>query len=147
MKFLRLYDIIIANISENVKHLFYTFSRKAGGFVKKYFSEYINSLLELMSDDTADLETIKKELLVKIGFMQHERLVHLIVTVLFALIMFMNLILFFQSQLAAFLLIVLICLVLLGFYIAHYFFLENGVQQLYGIYDKICSAVSSKNNP
>ncbi len=29
-------------------------------------------------------------------------------------------------------------LILLVPYIAHYYFLENGVQKLYGIYDKIC---------
>ena len=52
--------------------------------MKKYFSEYISYLLEIMNDDSADLEAVRRELLIKIGFMQHERLVHLIVTVLFA---------------------------------------------------------------
>ena len=37
-------------------------------------------------------------MLVKIGFMQHERLVHLLVTILFALLMFMSLIAFFVSE-------------------------------------------------
>lgn len=112
--------------------------------MKKYFSEYISYLLEIMEDDSADLIAIRSELLIKIGFMQHERLVHLIVTVLFALVMFLNIIIFFQSQLFAFLAIAVICLVLLIFYIAHYFFLENGVQQLYRIYDSVCSKLSAE---
>lgn len=111
--------------------------------MKKYFSEYINYLLEIMEDDSSDLEAVRSELLIKIGFMQHERLVHLIVTVLFALVMFLNIIIFFQSQIIAFLAIVFLCLILLAFYIAHYFFLENGVQQLYRIYDSICGKLSA----
>ncbi|MGN0603661.1 MAG: hypothetical protein ACI4I2_06755 [Oscillospiraceae bacterium] len=111
--------------------------------MKKYFSEYIKYLLEVLEDDSSDFEAVRRELLVKIEFMQHERLVHLIVTVLFALVMFINLIIFFQSQIIAFLVIVLLCLILLVFYIAHYFFLENGVQQLYRIYDSICSKISA----
>lgn len=113
--------------------------------MKKYFSEYINYLLEIIEDDTADFAAVRSELLIKIGFMQHERLIHLIVTVLFALVMFLNVIIFFQSQMIAFLAIVLLCLILLIFYIAHYFFLENGVQQLYRIYDSICSKLSTEN--
>ena len=105
--------------------------------MKKYFSEYISYLLEIMNDDSADLEAVRKELLIKIGFM-------LIVTVLFALVMFLNVIIFFRSQMPAFLAIALLCLILLIFYIAHYFFLENGVQQLYRIYDSICSKLSAK---
>lgn len=112
--------------------------------MKKYFSEYISYLLEIMNDDSADLEAVRSELLIKIGFMQHERLVHLIVTVLFALVMFLNVIIFFQSHMLAFLAIVLLCLILLIFYIAHYFFLENEVQQLYRIYDSICSKLSAQ---
>lgn len=114
--------------------------------MKKYFSEYINSLIKLLESNSADTEylmQIKKELLIKIEFMQHERLVHLLVTMLFAVVMFLTLIIFFQSELFAFLAITLLCLILLIFYIAHYFFLENGVQQLYRLYDKLCLKISS----
>lgn len=114
--------------------------------LKKYFSEYINSLIKLLESDSADTEylmQIKKELLIKIEFMQHERLIHLLVTILFAVVMFLTLIIFFQSELFAFLAITMLCLVLLIFYIAHYFFLENGVQQLYKLYDRLCGKISS----
>lgn len=114
--------------------------------MKKYFSEYINSLIKLLENDLYDTEylmQIKKELLIKIEFMQHERLVHLLVTILFAVVMFLTLIIFFQSELFAFLIITLLCLILLIFYIAHYFFLENGVQQLYRLYDRLCLKISS----
>lgn len=91
----------------------------------------------MLDDENADLDRLEKNLLIKIGFMQHERFIHLIVTCLFAVLLFMSIILFFVSELAAMLLISLLMLCLVIPYIAHYFFLENGVQKLYGIYDKL----------
>lgn len=112
--------------------------------MRKYFSAYINSLIEQLESGDTDFTKLKAEMLVKIQFMQHERLIHLIVTVLFAVLMFMSLGIYFLSQVAAFLLVTLLMLVLLIPYIAHYFFLENGVQKLYGIYDAVCSRLDEQ---
>ncbi len=106
-------------------------------YMRKYFTEYIKSLTALLKDDGADFTRLKSEMLVKIGFMQHERLIHLMVTILFAVLMFMCVGIFFISEVTAFLLCALLMLVLLVPYIAHYFFLENGVQRLYKIYDEV----------
>lgn len=79
----------------------------------------------------------KAELLVQIGFFQHERLIHLIVTVLFALMT----ILVFLLTVTNFSLwagvLLLLLLVLLIPYIKHYWLLENGTQKLYQYYDKL----------
>lgn len=79
----------------------------------------------------------KAELLVQIGFFQHERLIHLIVTVLFALMT----ILVFLLAVTNFALwtgvLLLLLLVLLIPYIKHYWLLENGTQKLYQYYDKL----------
>lgn len=91
----------------------------------------------LEKDDT-DLEKLKKETLVKIQFMQHERLIHFLVTILFALLLFMCLIIYFISGINGFLAVVILMLALLIPYIGHYYFLENGVQKLYRLYDRIC---------
>lgn len=105
--------------------------------MKKYFSAYINLVLEQLEDENTDLAKLKSELLTKIAFMQHERLIHLIVTCLFAVLLFLSLIIFFISQLAATLAVSALILLLVIPYIAHYFFLENGVQKLYSIYDAV----------
>ena len=60
-----------------------------------------------------------KEHLVQVGFFQHERLIHLIVTVTFALLE------------------MLAILILLIPYIRHYYILENEVQKMYGQYDRM----------
>lgn len=106
--------------------------------MKKYFSEYIAYIISALENDSTDLSALKSEMLVKIGFMQHERLIHLLVTILFAILMFMSLIAFFVSESLGMLAAAALMLVLLIPYIAHYYFLENGVQKLYALYDKVC---------
>ncbi len=106
--------------------------------MKKYFSEYIAFVVSALENNSVDLAELRSEMLVKIGFMQHERLVHLLVTILFALLMFMSLIAFFVSENAGMLAAAALMLALLIPYISHYYFLENGVQKLYALYDKAC---------
>lgn len=106
--------------------------------MKKYFSEYIASVIAALDDESTDFAVLKKEMLTKISFMQHERLIHFLVTMLFALLMFICLIGFFVSDNIGILAAAVLMLVLLVPYIAHYYFLENGVQKLYALYDKAC---------
>lgn len=49
--------------------------------------EYIVALQKLLEsgEDIENIGELKKELLTEIGFWQHERLIHLLVTILFAL--------------------------------------------------------------
>ena len=78
--------------------------------------------------------------LVKIKFFQHERLVHLLVTLFFALFLLISLYLSLKESL--FIIVVLILLVMLIFYVKHYFFLENSVQELYKKYDEIINKLN-----
>ncbi|MBQ1604442.1 MAG: hypothetical protein II091_01790, partial [Lachnospiraceae bacterium] len=75
------------------------------------------------------------EALTVIKFFQHERLVHLFVTLFYAL--FSILFTFLITQSKCFIPVALILYVFLIFYIIHYFHLENGVQYLYKQYDKL----------
>jgi hypothetical protein len=106
--------------------------------VKKYFSEYITYILQSLQNNETDFSSLKKEMLVKIQFMQHERLIHFMVTMLFALLLFITMGIFMMSQMYAFLIVSALMLALIIPYVAHYFFLENGVQQLYRLYDDVC---------
>ena len=110
--------------------------------MKKYFSEYIAFVEAALENSSTDFAKLRAEMLVKIGFMQHERLIHFLVTILFALLMFMSLIAFFVSENPGMLAAAVLMLALLIPYIAHYYFLENGVQKLYALYDRACAKVS-----
>lgn len=110
--------------------------------IKNYLA-YMKKLTEqegaLQAGDAAE---IMKDLLIQIHFFQHERLVHLIVTAVFAILtmlVFLGCVLTLQRELY---MIVALLLVLLVPYIRHYYILENGVQKLYEYYDilkEICS--------
>ena len=87
--------------------------------------------------EIGERESFRREMLVQIQFFQHERLIHLIVTVLFALLAVITILASLIIQEPAVLLLCLMFFVLLIPYIRHYYILENGVQKLYEYYDRI----------
>ena len=105
----------------------------------EYLKAYMSRTKQRLSDCSsgAQLEEILAEHMDKIQFMQHERIVHFLVTMLFAFILIVFFaVLIFKVNLAV-LSLVTIVLVLLMFYIKHYYFLENTVQKMYKVYDSI----------
>lgn len=78
-----------------------------------------------------------KEHLVQVGFFQHERLIHLIVTVTFALLEMLAIVLSVISDSFFTLALPVVILILLVPYIRHYYILENEVQKMYGQYDRM----------
>ena len=102
--------------------------------------EYIKSLRRLLEEggDIKSVDAFKKELLAEIQFWQQERLIHLLVVILFAIVTIgVLLVLLFRPELAL-AAMELLLLALLIPYIWHYFILENGVQTLYVIYEEVC---------
>ncbi len=101
--------------------------------MEKQIKSYIAYIEEQLKNDLSDdeKERLLKDLLIQIGFFQHERLVHLIVTVVFAILTFLVFLsgLFLLNPLLYILMGAL--LLLLIPYIRHYYVLENGVQKLY----------------
>ncbi len=93
------------------------------------------------------ISKLRREILVQIGFMQHERLVHFLVVILIGLVFFitMGLFLYFKSLGVALLCILL--LLLLIPYILHYYFLENTTQKFYILYNKLASLDDKANYP
>lgn len=80
---------------------------------------------------------ILQEHLVQIGFFQHERMVHLIVTVTFAILTLMSFVAALMIGMPELLALTLLFVVLLIPYIMHYYTLENEVQKMYEQYDRI----------
>ena len=78
-----------------------------------------------------------EEHLVQVGFFQHERLIHLIVTVTFALLEMLAIVLSMISDSLFTLLLPIVILILLIPYIRHYYILENEVQKMYVQYDRM----------
>lgn len=78
-----------------------------------------------------------EEHLVQIGFFQHERLVHLIVTVTFALLEMLAIILSVIADSLFSIILPVVILILLIPYIRHYYILENEVQKMYVQYDRM----------
>ncbi len=104
-------------------------------YLKKYIEETQRRLKEYA--DLAELEEIFLEHKDKIAFMQHERIVHFLVTMMFAIVLAIFICAFLFVENPALFILVVIIMVLLGFYIKHYYFLENTVQKMYRLYDEM----------
>ena len=107
--------------------------------MRKRLVEYRRRIDDLLESDAPDLDwgEIIDEHLVQVSFFQHERIVHLLVTLAFALMELASAVaavLVPQPILGA---LALLLLVLLVPYIVHYYFLENETQKLYAQYDRM----------
>lgn len=100
----------------------------------KYIVDYIDYVEE--NKDKADDMFISNHL-IKIGFFQHERMIHLIVTVTYAIIdLFSFLIgIVFKNIIPVIIGYMIMCFLIP--YIYHYFLLENCVQKMYRQYDEM----------
>ncbi|MBQ8413396.1 MAG: hypothetical protein IJX12_07325 [Lachnospiraceae bacterium] len=96
------------------------------------YLEYIDNIIE-KEDRNWDREIEKH--LIQIGFFAHERLVHLIVMVLFAIGTLMGILYLNYSGKMIILALVVAFMVLLVPYVMHYYLLENSVQKMYVQYD------------
>ncbi len=104
-------------------------------YLKNYMNDINLKLIEC--DSLSELETVLSEHKDKIVFMQHERIVHFLVTMMFAVVLSIFICAFIFSEKFALLLLITIIIILLVFYIKHYYFLENTVQNMYKVYDSI----------
>lgn len=105
--------------------------------MEKRLKQYIAYLEEMNMQQISpeDKQSLRACLLIQIQFFQHERLVHLIVTVAFALLLMLSLLGSCLCPGWSWFILTGLLLVLLIPYIRHYYILENGVQKLYQFYD------------
>ncbi len=110
--------------------------------MREYLQNYINEIdkkIKMKQIEKQDLENHQ----IKIKFFQHERLIHLLVTLFYGLFLLISTIISIKTPL--FLIILYIILVILIFYVRHYFFLENKVQYLYKQYDEMLKLTKQEN--
>jgi len=101
-----------------------------------YMNNYMEYIKTILKKEDIN-ESIKKDFIEHIQFMQHERLIHLLVTMLFASLLmfgFIIMLIYFSWILVVFTAIIFIVEI---FYIFHYYKLENGVQKMYRLYDEL----------
>lgn len=101
--------------------------------MKKYIQNYIKETENKLTKEikNKDIEEIKD----KINFFSHERIVHMFIMLFCLLALLIFILLSLKNNM--FLLPTIILFVLNIFYILHYYFLENAVQYLYKLYDKM----------
>lgn len=101
--------------------------------------QYKAYLLRICEEDYSEeeREKMKQQVLTQISFFQHERLIHLIVTITFALLAVVVFGICAVAPTVPFFGLEVLLLVLLIPYIRHYYILENSVQTMYRCYDKL----------
>jgi hypothetical protein len=107
--------------------------------------KYVNETLSSPDADASAMTELYVYHNLVISRMQHERLIHLLVTLFTAALFLFALVLMFtmaQIQTAVF---CTVAAVLLVFYVVHYFKLENGVQKLYRLGDRIRDRLLSQS--
>lgn len=111
--------------------------------MEKRIRAYRKYIDELLLREDVDWEQVREEHLIQLRFFQHERLIHLIVTVLFALFTFLCVAMIsWQAEqevgdMGRWFLVLASFMILLIPYVRHYYILENEVQKMYKQYDEI----------
>lgn len=112
--------------------------------MKVYMKDYIEKIDDLIRDGKVkDIDSVIEQHLIKIKFFMHERLVHLLVTMLFAILTIITFLYTIEEFSFGLFLLTVLFLILLVPYIFHYYHLENGVQHMYDQYDLL---IGIKNN-
>lgn len=105
--------------------------------MKKRIINYVQETDKLLESNQKLTKEDLENHLRQIGFFQHERLIHLIVTVFTGIIAVLCLLFGLLTQNLSLLLLFILILCLFVPYILHYYLLENNVQKMYEQYDKL----------
>ena len=101
----------------------------------QYLKEYTKEIENLLNTKKKVTQEDIQKHLIKISFFQHERQIHLFVTLAYALFLVVSM--FFLLIHPVFCIIPCLLICFLIPYVVHYFHLENGVQNLYVLYEKM----------
>lgn len=112
--------------------------------MKEYMREYINDIDDKIKSNHKFSSEEIDDFLFKMKLFQKERVIHLVITLSY--VFFTILFLFLTQYIFMMFIIFFILLIFDGFYVYHYFFLENSVQYMYKQYDKIKNNVIIKKN-
>ncbi|MCR4671466.1 MAG: hypothetical protein K5643_09785 [Saccharofermentans sp.] len=119
--------------------------------MKKYMKEYMAKVDSFISEgindaSDDDVKIFLEEFDRKLSWFCHERLIHLLVTLFFALFLLIGMFMLVTNPeiFTAVLAVLFLCLT--GPYVFHYYFLENSVQELYKKRDRIEEIVKNRKS-
>ena len=102
--------------------------------MKKYIDDYIGKLEKKISEKDIS-EELRKDVLIKIDFFNKERIIHLLITLFYAVFTILFVCHIMDSVIYLIFSLFMICFLIP--YIIYYFKLEARVQYLYKLYDQI----------
>ena len=113
--------------------------------MKEYVVQTMKAVQSFIDNDMKEageekIRRVLSEFEVKIAYFQHERLIHLMVTLSFALFLLLSIGSLFMFPSEFILTGVLLTAIFFGLtigYVMHYYFLENSVQKMYHMRDEI----------
>lgn len=111
--------------------------------MKKEITAYMEFVKNRLTGGKIDNKFLEM-LLIRIKFYQHERLIHLIVTMTFAIMTVISVFILMTSGGMASILLSLLFLGLTVPYVMHYYFLENSVQALYKLYYEATERINER---
>lgn len=112
--------------------------------MKSYMKEYVEKIDKIIVEkNKKNLDSVIEEHLIKINFFMHERLVHFLVTMLFALMFLITFLYSLNNFSIGLVILNLLFFCLLVPYIFHYYYLENTVQYMYRQYDMLKSLLNN----
>lgn len=109
------------------------------------YMEYVDKILE-KNDSGLSYKEFIEEHKIQLSFFMHERLIHLLVTLTFAILAFASFFMMYIEFSPGLLALFIALMVLLVPYIMHYYLLENGVQRMYKQYDALRKKVSEEED-
>jgi Ca2+/Na+ antiporter len=111
----------------------------------KFLKEQENYIIRTLNskNDPADLAAMLKDQKAKTRFIQHERLVHLLVTLAFGLFFLLSVFVTLAYEKLEILPLDLLFLLLLVPYIVYYYKLEKGVHRMYELYNMINDKINA----
>ena len=113
--------------------------------MKNYMKEYIERIDDyILKNDNKNIDKVIEEHLIKIKFFMHERLIHFLVTMLFAIMTLLTFFFTLANISLGLVILVILFLALLVPYVFHYYFLENGDQYMYKQYDLLLGMKDNK---
>lgn len=116
--------------------------------MEKRLKSYLEYMRKFVSKDHSMNEYVYayNDLMIQIQFFQHERLIHLMVTLAFAIFTICGVVACSFIISVPLVLLTLLFLGLLIPYVRHYYILENGVQELYKRYDHIYEKINKEKD-
>jgi len=113
--------------------------------IRSYMKEHEQTIRSLLtsSENPEELKHLKQKHARVIAFMQHERLVHLIVTLAFGLFTLLAVVMAFIWPNPKTIILSGLLLILTTAYLLHYFYMENTIQRWYELMDTIEGKIQS----